>query len=92
MKIIAILASINNLLLFLTIFMDEIQKAKRGIILNGIGFCVGVGTLVIDVIPVIAIGAIIFCPYLAYKDWRKYQKLLKLKSLPSEPFGPVTVQ
>ncbi|MGQ0795414.1 MAG: hypothetical protein ACT4N5_04425 [Nitrosopumilaceae archaeon] len=91
MKIIAKLASSHNLLELRTSCMDEIQKAKRGIILNSIGFCVGVGTLVIDVIPVIAIGAIIFCPYLAYKDWRKYQKLMKFKSVPSEPFGPATV-
>lgn len=55
--------------------MDEMQKAKRGIILNSIGFCVGLTTLLIDVIPVIAIGAIIFCPIYAIKDLRKYRKL-----------------
>ncbi|HET6457882.1 MAG TPA: hypothetical protein VFG24_03260 [Nitrosopumilaceae archaeon] len=65
--------------------MDEIQKAKRGIILNSIGFCVGLCTLVIDVIPVIAIGAIIFCPIYAIKDLRKYRKLQRLQLERSRP-------
>lgn len=71
--------------------MDEIQKAKRGVVLNSIGFCVGVATLLIDVIPVIAIGAIIFCPYLAIKDFRKYQKLVRLQSMPPKPYDPASV-
>jgi hypothetical protein len=65
--------------------MDEIQKAKRGVVLNSLGFCVGVATLLIDAIPVIAIGAIIFCPYFAIKDFRKYQKLVRLQSMSPEP-------
>ena len=71
--------------------MDEIQKAKRGIILNSIGFCVGLATLVIDVIPVIAIGAIIFCPYCAIKDLRKYRMLTKLHLERQGPFDPMGV-
>jgi hypothetical protein len=71
--------------------MDEIQKAKRGVVLNSLGFCVGVATLLIDIIPVIAIGAIIFCPYLAIKDFRKYQKLVRLQSMPTKPDDPVSV-
>jgi len=76
--------------------MEEIQKAKLGIILNSIGFCVGLCTLVIDVIPVIAVGAIIFCPVYAGKSLGKYRKLkrLQLKGLrpldlasPPEFFG-----
>jgi len=67
--------------------MDEIQKAKSGIILNSIGFCVGLATLVIDVIPVIAIGAILFCPYYAVKSLRKYRKLKKLQLEKSRPLG-----
>jgi len=55
--------------------MDEIQKAKRDGILNAVGFCIGLATLLIDVIPVIAVGAIIFCPYYAVKNVRKYRKL-----------------
>ena len=66
--------------------MDEIQKAKRGIILNSIGFCVGLATLIIDVIPVIAVGAIIFCPYFAIKDLRKYKKLVRLQLEKQRPF------
>ena len=68
--------------------MDEIQKAKRGIILNSIGFCIGLTTLLIDVIPVIAIGAIIFCPYLAIRDLRKYRRLVRLQLLPPRPYDP----
>ena len=63
--------------------MDEIQKAKQESILYSIGFCVGLATLLIDTIPVIAVGAIIFCPYYAVKKFRKYRKL-KLQSRGSE--------
>jgi len=57
--------------------MDEIQKAKTGILLNSVGFGIGLATLFIDIIPVIAIGAIIFCPYYAFKNLKKY-RMLKL--------------
>jgi len=36
--------------------MDEIQKAKTGILLYAAGFGIGLATLFIDFIPVIAIG------------------------------------
>ena len=68
--------------------MDEIQKAKREAILHTMGFCFGLATLVIDVIPVIAIGAIIFCPYYAVKNFRKYRKLLRLQRLQFEKPRP----
>ena len=71
--------------------MDEIQKAKRGIILNSIGFCVGLATLLIDLIPVIAIGAIIVCPYFAIKDLRKYRMLKKHQLERQGPFDPTSV-
>ena len=71
--------------------MDEIQKAKRGVVLNSIGFCVGLATLLIDVIPVIAVGAIIFCPYFAIKDLRKYRMLTKLHLEKPGPFDPTSV-
>jgi len=63
--------------------MDEIQKAKRGSILHAMGFCLGLAILVIDVIPVIAMGAIIFCPYYAVKDFKKYMMLTRAISLDS---------
>jgi len=74
--------------------MDEIRKAKRDTILYSLGFCIGVATLLIDTIPVIAIGAIIFCPYYAVKSFLRYKRLVKLQlgrpqagpSLPPEPF------
>ncbi|OLE40986.1 MAG: hypothetical protein AUG16_01780 [Thaumarchaeota archaeon 13_1_20CM_2_39_20] len=71
--------------------MDEIQKAKRDGILNAVGFCIGLATLLIDVIPVIAIGAIIFCPYYAIKSLRKYRKLKELQ-LKSGPLGSASPQ
>jgi len=55
--------------------MDEIQKAKTGILLYAAGFGIGLATLFIDFIPVIAIGAIIFCPYYAVKNLKKYRML-----------------
>ncbi len=67
--------------------MDEIKKAKRGMILNGIGFCIGIATLMIDVIPVIAIGAVIFCPIYAIKNLSTYRKLKKLQSENLIPLG-----
>ncbi len=48
--------------------MDEIKKAKRGMILNGIGFSIGIATLMIDVIHVIVLGAVIFCPIYSIKN------------------------
>ena len=72
--------------------MDEIQKAKRDGILNAVGFCIGLATLLIDVIPVIAIGAIIFCPYYAIKNLRKYRKLKELQLVRSRPLGSASPQ
>ena len=72
--------------------MDEIQKAKRGIILNCVGFCIGLCTLLIDIIPVIAIGAIIFCPIYAIKDLKKYQQLKRSQLEQSSPYGSSTPQ
>ena len=68
--------------------MDEIQKAKRDTILYSVGFCFGLATLLIDAIPVIAIGAIIFCPIYAIKSLRKYRKLQLEKSRPYR-FEPI---
>ncbi len=72
--------------------MDEIQKAKRDSILYAVGFCIGLATLLIDVIPVIAVGAIIFCPYYAVKSLRKYKKLVKLQLAGSKPLGSTSPQ
>ena len=60
--------------------MDEIQKAKTGILLYSAGFGIGLATLFIDVIPVIAVGAIIFCPYYAVKSLKRY-RMLKVRQI-----------
>ena len=67
--------------------MDEIQKAKRDAVLYTLGFCIGIATLVIDTIPIIAVGAIIFCPYYALKSLKKYRKLVRLQFESSKPLG-----
>jgi hypothetical protein len=59
--------------------MEELYKAKRDTILYSLGFCIGIATLLIDTIPVIAIGAIIFCPYYAVKSFRRYRRLMKFQ-------------
>ncbi len=63
--------------------MDEIQKAKTRIILNIVGFSVGVTTFLVETIPIIAIGAIIFCPIDAVRTLRKYRELKRLQLEPS---------
>ena len=55
--------------------MDEIQKAKLSIVLNTAGCGIGIATLLINTIPIVAIGLMIFCPYSAIRGFMKYRKL-----------------
>jgi len=56
------------------------RKTKLGILFYALGFGIGLATLFIDVIPIIAVGAIIFCPYYAIKNFKKY-RILKTGNL-----------